>query len=306
MSRKNPFEVICRYIPMPFRDYIDKLNENEREKISEIRFRVNRPVTVTKDGKQLFITQSGKLSSNASFGIVISYEALNQILNAICSFSIHSYNRELSNGFITIEGGIRAGIAGSIGDYDTSNIKHITSVNFRIPREIKGCSDYIFNKYMSDKPKSMLICGGVASGKTTLLRDLCRNLGNRYTVSLIDERSELAGCCNGIPENDIGVFTDVYDGIDRERGIISSIRSLSPEIIVCDEIGGMADCEAIMHGFGCGVKFAAAAHAYNSDELMKRQCISKLIEQSVFDYIVFLEGSGNAGSIKEIRSLCND
>ena len=305
MRNEKVIQTICRYIPMPLRKYIEELNESERNKINEIRFRVNRPVTVTKDGKQFFITQNRSLSRNASFGIAAGYDDLNHILNAICSFSVHSYNRELSNGYITVENGVRVGIAGSVADSDTSNLKYITSLNFRIPRQIKGCSDYIFNKYLSDKPKSILICGGVSSGKTTLLRDLCRNFGNSYTVSLIDERGEIAGCCNGVPENEIGAFTDVYDGVSRERGIISSIRSLSPEIIVCDEIGSTDDSEAIMQGYGCGVKFAATAHGNSIEELMKRQCIGRLIEKNVFDIAVVLDGSENAGKIKEIRSLSN-
>lgn len=305
MLCEKTIETICRYIPNSLRKPIELTEKAKLERVNEIRFRVNRPVTATLDGEQYYINKNGGLSRNKAFGIIADKQGIEYILNAVCSFSVHSCNRELTDGFVTIENGIRVGVSGTVSDRETSALKYISSLNFRIPRQIIGCSDDIFNRFYSDKPRSVIICGEVSSGKTTILRDLCRNIGNRYRVSLIDERSEIAGCCGGIPENEIGNFTDILDGTAREKGIISAIRSLSPEIIVCDEIGTLSDCKAILQGYGCGVKFAAAAHAESVDDLKKRECTGRLIEKGVFDYAVFLEKGRNAGRIREMRDIKN-
>lgn len=306
MNNQNSYSIVCRYIPQQMRKYLEAVSIADREKINEVRLRVNRPITVSQGGKKYFVTKSGGLTTESSMGTVTDSECINNTLKAICKFSVHSYVKELSKGYITIDNGIRVGIAGSFSGEENDSLKYINAVNFRISRQIKGCSDIICRNLLSAKPCGIIICGGVASGKTTLLRDICRNIGSRHIVTLVDERGELAGCNCGVPLNDIGYFTDVLEGCSRSEGIISAIRSLSPEVIICDEISSQNDSDAILQGAGCGVKFIASAHAEKISDLYKKEFMKKLIDNSIFDYAVLLAGSKAPGMIKEIRSLKHD
>lgn len=155
----------------------------------------------------------------------------------------------------------------------------------------------IFERTMG---RSILICGGVNSGKTTILRDLCRLSGNCFKVTLIDERNEISATSGGIPENDVGVLTDILINCNRSHGVISAVRTLSPDMIFCDEISTSDDVVAILQAHGCGVKFSATVHAENYENLLKRQTIKVLLENKVFEYAVFLE---NVGKVREIRRL---
>ena len=147
------------------------------------------------------------------------------------------------------------------------------------------------------------IVGRNGAGKTTLLRDLCRLLGDSRKVVLIDERNEISASSGGTPGRDIGAMTDVIVGSGRASGIISAVRTLSPDMIICDEISDSGDAEAILGGYGCGVNFTASLHAESYDEMLSRTAAVPLIEAGVFDYAVFLLGSGFPSKIKEIRRL---
>ena len=308
MNNKSCYASICRYVPESIRRCLEAVSDADREKINEIRLRVNRPVSVTSSGKSYFVTKNGGLTAQPLLGVNAEKSEISEILKAICSFSVHSYTKELSQGYITIENGVRAGIAGTaVQNGDNKNsVKYINALNFRIPRQVKGCAEMICSKICAQKPCGIIICGGVSSGKTTLLRDICRILGNRFIVSLVDERGELAGCSEGVPGNDVGAFTDVLDGYSRSDGIISAIRSLSPEVIMCDEISTDEDSKAILSAAGCGVRFIATAHCENADDLKKRHFIAGLIESGIFDYAVIMAGSKAPGVIKEIRRIKND
>ncbi|MDE7363678.1 MAG: Flp pilus assembly complex ATPase component TadA, partial [Ruminococcus sp.] len=147
----------------------------------------------------------------------------------------------------------------------------------------------------------VLICGNVNSGKTTVLRDLCRLIGNQRKVTLVDERNEISYFHNGTVCNDVGTLTNILVGCKRADGIISAVRTLSPDYIFCDEISTYEDAEAIMCGIGCGVRFCATVHAENYADLLKRPVAEKIM--GVFRYAVFLKGSANPGEIAEIRRI---
>ncbi len=157
--------------------------------IYEIRLRSGKPLSVTADGKCLFLCRSGELTSCGDKAVPVSAEDLRRCFEAVCRYSVHSCQNQINMGFVTVAGGHRAGICGSAvysQDGKIENIKYINSINFRIAREIIGAADAIFNTAMSGGLKSVLIFGEPCSGKTTILRDLCRQVGDEYTVSLID------------------------------------------------------------------------------------------------------------------------
>lgn len=292
---------IFKYFP---RDIGQVINENIiNNYLEEIRFRVNKPIIL-------------KFNSNDKIlNKIINREEILNILQSICENSIYSYQNEICQGFITINGGHRVGITGNVifEDNKIKNINYISSLNFRIARQIIGCSNNMIN-YIIDKNNNSiyntLIISPPGAGKTTLLRDLIRNLsnGNNFikgkTISLIDERGEIASMYKGNAQNDIGIRTDVLTNIKKSIGMKMAIRSMSPEIIIADEIGDNEDVEAINYAICCGIKGIFTAHGGNIDDVKRNPTVNKLLQIQIFNRIIFLD-ERKKGRIKEIYTLDN-
>ncbi len=261
------------------------------EELREIRMRAGGRLAVTVDKGYLYLSENGSLSDEPSKGIKISAEDIRRTFEALCRYSVHSFQSSINSGFITVPGGHRAGICGTaviMADGKTENIKYISGINFRIAREIIGAADIFTKQYMNKNPCGTLIFGEPCSGKTTVLRDLCRQAGDRYPVSLIDERGELAAASGGIPNNSVGANTDVFSGFSKRDGIITALRSMSPRLIVCDEIGSDEDIAALRLAGLSGVKAAATVHCGTPEELVKRCGLAKLFGDGVFEYAVYV------------------
>lgn len=249
--------------------------------------------------------------------IVLEYVAtFNDVLNIltkICENSIYSYQNQICNGFITIKNGHRVGIVGNvvINDNKITNITNISSLNFRIARQVLGSAnellEHIIN-YDNNTIYNTLIVSPPGSGKTTLLRDVIRQLSNGSpefkgkTIGVVDERSEISAMYKGIPQNDIGIRTDVLNNIPKSIGMKMLIRSMSPEIICADEIGGIEDVEAINHVVCSGIKGIFTAHGNNFEELKLNPSIKQLINMKLFERIIFLDET-NRGKIKLVLKL---
>jgi len=300
------YDVICNYFPINIKNALRLLDEKNKEKVNEIRLRVNRAISLVFSDRINYLSHDGSLNllPDNSKSVIIRKNDIDYIVSALSKFSVHSCRREFKSGFFSLTRGIRVGVAGTYSEFENGIIKQVNSLNFRIAREVVGCADEIYNKLFLNSAKSVLICGGVNSGKTTFLRDLCRLCSDRYKVTLIDERSELAAISDGIPTHNIGIQTDVIEGCKRSDGIISAIRSLSPKMIFCDEISTSDDAEAILNGYGCGVNFASTIHAGSFDELLKRPIARSLIEAGVFDYAIIMKGENMPGKIHEVRRMC--
>lgn len=269
--------------------------------ISEIRMRINRPLSLICQNKAFYLAANGEmLSSVGSDCIYISAEMINKTFEAICRYSIHSYQKDICEGFITLDGGHRVGICGTavIKDGVIINVKNISSLNFRAAHQVKGCAEEIYNTAYCSGLKNIIIAGGPASGKTTVLRDLCRMIGQRYKVSLIDERGEIAACSAGIPQNDIGVGTDVLNGYPKEKGIETAVRVMSPDIIICDEAGSKEDIAAFDYAAVSGVNLAVSVHASKIEDVRE-----KIPFYNKFDYIFFLSSPACPGKIRETICL---
>ncbi len=303
MQRSTSIDTVMNYIPEKIRNHIKAILPEKLSNVMEIRLRAGGPVYFVYADKICYLSQSGELSemmTDRTF--TVSGVHIREVIDRLCHYSMHSCLKQLKEGFFVVENGVRVGVSGTYSTNETPVLTDFTSVNFRISRCIEGCADDIFSKTYG---KNIIICGGVSSGKTTVLRELCRLTGSFRKVTLIDERNEISCLAGGIPQNDVGCLTDVISGSPRSVGIMSAIRTLSPDVIFCDEIASQNDTEAILDGIGCGVKFVVTAHGMNFSDLLRRKEISCLLEKGKFDAAVFLTGSSSPGEVREIRRLKN-
>ena len=255
--------------------------------------------------REFFVEHSGKITERAEESITVSRQDIDCTYLKAFRNSIHSFQREITRGYITIQGGHRVGFCGTAvldgrENYSVMNLKDISSVNIRVAREIKDCGKELFGKIIQgDKIKSLLIAGAPSSGKTTVLRDLTRLMGNRFSVSLIDERNEISSVFGGVPQNDVGVFTDIFDSYNKYEGIMTAVKVMSPKVLVCDEIGGDEDLRALDYCLNSGVRLVATCHADSVSDALERFTVKKLLEHKGFDCIVFLGNGEKCGKITD-------
>ena len=246
-------------------------------KSEALEIRVNNKVRVVCNNKTTY------------FNINIDTKDLDEIFKSICRYSAYSFQDQMQKGFITFKGGHRIGIASSavIKNGEIVGIKNITSFNFRIAREFKGCSDNLY-KILKDYNLGVLIVGTPSSGKTTLLRDLARNISKTKNVTIIDERFEIAASYEGKIEMDIGQ-SDVLSGFSKTEGILRAIRCLSPKTVICDEIGNLNEAKTINEVLNSGVQIIASVHAKDEKELIKKPQVMSLLKSGAFGKIVLLK-----------------
>lgn len=305
------FDTVIENFTSDIKNSLIMLPNNFKRNIEEIRLRVNSPLTIYAMGRDYFVTLDGRVVDDEKQALKVNLDQINKTFQIICNYSIYALSEEIKNGFITIKGGHRIGIGGKV-IYDKSgieSIKNISSLNFRIAREKKGISNGIIRYLLNGNDfLNTLIISPPQCGKTTLLRDIVRNLSNgmpKYNlkglkVGLIDERSEIAGVYNGIPQKDVGIRTDILDSCAKSLGIMMLIRAMSPDIIAVDEIGGRDDAFAIEDATRAGIKLIATIHGYSIDDIKNRKSLNDLFNENIFERYIILDISKGPGTIKEI------
>jgi stage III sporulation protein AA len=299
---------ISKYFKSNHALVLESIQTKDLNEIEEIRIRANEPVVIHKQSKGYFLSKTGKLLNSMENCLVLSFKDIDDLISAFCKHSIFAYDAEIKRGFITIEGGYRIGISGRgvFKEDKMHSLRDFCGINIRIPRELVGISKmllpYIFYNGVF---LNTLIVSPPNQGKTTLLRDIARCLGDadgcdRHKTVIIDERSEIAGIGKGTSMYKVGAWTDVLDGIEKSRAIFMALRSLSPQIIVTDEIGLKKDLNAVYELANSGVDLIASTHAYSSENLRNKLFFKKLIDERIIRRFVFLNSLLGKGTVSGI------
>lgn len=290
---------LLRIFPQKRRAFWQKTADNG-EKICEIRLRVDRPVIVETSREDYFLNNGGEWQEHPYGAHLVTEAEIRELIAWLCQDSVYAYADEIRQGFLTVEGGHRIGLCGqAVLENETviRTLKNIAFINIRVAHEIRGAADGILPKlYKKGKFQNTLIVSPPGFGKTTLLRDLIRQIsdGNTYgaglRVGVVDERSELAGSYLGRPQNDLGMRTDVLDGCPKAQGMLLLLRSMSPQVIAVDELGEETDRRALQKAAACGCGLLATLHGTDEADAAKRLGESCL--RQIFDRIVILKGRG--------------
>lgn len=299
---------VSHLLPQELKRLLEGLPAEIKASLEEIRIRENRPLEIAYRGQFKFIAADGSMRQQADDACKPTAEQCRKLLERITNYSLYTMEEELRRGYITVSGGHRIGLAGRtiLDGGVVRGIRDIGGFNIRIAREVIGAASHLLPKLL-DRTRgvigSTLILAPPQQGKTTLIRDIARAVsygigsggevgsGIGKKVGIVDERSEIAACVRGIPTFDVGPRTDVMDACPKAEGMMMLLRSMSPEVLIVDEIGRPEDAEAIREASHAGVSVVATAHAYDIQDAWGRPELYKLIHEEAFTHVVELKRS---------------
>lgn len=272
-------------------DTINSLDKSIKSKISEIRLRKNKPIIIYVLNTLYFIEHSGVLSRTLNDRCIrIQEEDFEYICDKLCSHSYHTNMSSLIDGYVTAKNGSRIGVSSTAVYKDDKiySVKDIGSLNIRISHECRNCAKKIIDLTFRSRLPSIIVAGLPGCGKTTFLRDYARLVSNGYSgaykkVAIVDERKEIAA------DFDVGINTDILSGFGKAKGIEIATRTLSPDLIVCDEIGSIDELEKIRYSFSTGVNFAVSIHLKDAEDIFSNIMTDELIKTGQFDFIIILK-----------------
>ncbi len=308
MKERMETESIYRMLASSIRQLFEKA-QIRSEHLQEIRMRTGRPLILRMAGEEYTVTERGELSEELDQGHRITAHELDATLESISGYSLYAFDEEMKQGFLTVQGGHRIGLAGRIvtAGRQISCIRHISFLNIRLSHEIIGCADSVMPHLLQNGMLChTLIISPPGCGKTTLLRDIIRQVSDGtggctgHTVGVVDERSELAGCWLGVPQNDLGMRTDVLDCCPKEDGMMMLLRSMSPQVIAVDELGGSEDGYAVENVFRCGCRLIATVHGSSIQDVRQKKHLDALSRNMLFERYIVLSRSDVSGRRTEV------
>lgn len=298
---------IMQIMPNGIKEMLDHLDEDRYEALQEIRLRIGQPLLLTLQNEEYGLCQTGLCSAKQSYSV--KEPDIMSMLKYISGFSLYALEDELRQGYITIEGGHRVGLVGKVvmEANKIKTMKNISGINMRIAHQVINCSKGVMPYIVGrDKVYHTLIVSPPKCGKTTLLRDIVRNLSNGfsgygpYTVGVVDERSEIAGCYQGVPQNDVGIRTDILDACPKVDGMRMLLRSMAPHVIVVDEIGKQEDILALEEVLSAGITIISTVHGKNLEDCKRRPVLRELIDNGLFERIIILSNRHGPCTIEDI------
>lgn len=280
------------------------------DEVQEIRLRAAGPLLLVYRNEEYYVSQSGALSKERNDAYTAAKNELKETMEYMSNHSLYAFEEEMKQGFITIQGGHRIGIAGKtiLDESGIKTMKYISFINVRLSHQVKGCALPVL-PYLYEAGKEIchtLIISPPRCGKTTLLRDLIRQVSDGskdypgLTVGVVDERSEIGACYQGVPQNEMGIRTDILDCCPKAKGMMMLIRTMSPRVIAVDEIGSREDLEAMEYVMNCGCKLIATVHGSSIDDIKQKPVLRKLVEERIFERYVILNCQGKIGNIDQI------
>lgn len=275
--------------------------ETLAQSVQEVRLRLGAPLSVHTGREHYFFGTDGLPTRGLpNHPFLVTKVDLSETFRLLCEYSLHTHQHEVANGFVSVAGGHRAGVCGIVSG---GGLREVHSINLRVAREIIGVATNLCGRLFSDGPCGVIIAGAPGSGKTTVLRDIARSLssgewGTYYKVSVVDERYELSA--GGGEQMNLGPCTDLLCGYQKSSGIEIAVRTLSPQFVVCDEIGHLEELAAVRTGTFSGTEIITTAHCKSPDELHTRPILRELIATGAFSRLVFLKGQATPGQVQEI------
>lgn len=292
---------VIRSLPTWLAHPLEMLPPETACNVQELRLRTGHGIVLTMHGQQ-FWAEELPACPPALRGIRLSAMQMEEIFYALCGGSVHTHQTELSQGYLTAPGGCRAGIAGRFVVRDGQLVlQKATSINFRVARCIPAALPQELQEILrKGNFAGLLFAGEPGSGKTTLLRQTAAELGRMgRTTAVIDERGELFPEAFGrVPPG-----VDVLAGVPKEAAIQMALRTLAPQVILLDELGGTEESFALERGFFSGVDFIASVHASGPDDAMRRPQVKYLVRRGMIKILVLLQSRSTPGKVREIRRL---
>jgi stage III sporulation protein AA len=310
MNNYKIYEVL-KYMPKEIKTMIEHMPPLLLESMEEVRLRQNKPIILYGGGREYIINKSGQLVFDLRNAYICSLEDIKNAVSLITNFSLYSFEDDIRNGFVTIDGGHRVGICGKavLENGKIRTFRDISFINYRVARQVVGAADKVLNYILKEDNGvyNTLIISPPQCGKTTILRDIVRQISGGIPsmgfkgrkVGLIDERNEIAACSLGLPKNDIGIRTDVLDGCPKAEGIQIMIRSMSPDIIATDEIGRSDDAGAILDAINAGVKIITTIHGSNIEDFLRKPALEKL-HKNLFERYIIMSRRQGVGTIETV------